>query len=94
MWEYCADGECLRYVSQATDYQPESLLATKVTSVTVPGIFLSEVFNVFPSPTPTYHPPTFPHLYKLSDLLAELAGSFSAQWTITQYISVELVGWN
>ena len=75
-------------------YQPESLLATKVTSVTVAGIFLSEIFNVFPSPTLTYHPPTFPHLYKLSDLLAELAGSFSAQWTITQYISVELVGWN
>ena len=66
-------------------YQPQSLLATKVTSVTEPGIFLSEIFAVFSFTT---HPP---HLYKL---ISGLTGSFSVQWTITQYISVELAGWN
>ena len=49
-------------------YQPESLLTTKVTSVTGPGIFLSGIFYVI----------THPHLIQ-TIRLAELPGSFSVQ---------------
>ena len=54
------------------------------------GIFLSEILAVFSF---TSHPPTA-HIYTNYIRLADLTGSFSVQWTIAQYISVELAGWN
>ena len=76
------------YVSQATPTATsQALLATKVRSVTVAGIFLSEIFHVFSF---TYQLPTSIQTIRL----AEHNGSFSVQQTITWSISVELAGWN
>ena len=75
------------YVSQATPTATsQALLATKVRSVTVAGIFLSEIFHVFSF---TYHPISYPHLYKLSDL-RNTTGVFQSS---RQLLGVSQLSW-